>query len=157
MFKIGSFEEELASTMEKSLVSSQLENRYSFDKVSKAADYINAAAELLDDTGFSVEAAVLTKVLEKLANDNNSKHTELSDKEVEELLKDKSKVLDEVVIEPIDQEIEVEPRVHLDAHPGTVPLDIDYQTGQIFEPYLEYKSLAQVAQLITNKYAKKKV
>lgn len=80
MFKIGSFEEEIASGMEKKLISNQLENKYSFEKVAKAADFIHAAAELLDDTGFHIEAKDLTDILEKLAFKDKEKLDKLSAK-----------------------------------------------------------------------------
>lgn len=73
MFKIGSFEAELAKSMEENLVSNGLENKHNFDKIAKAADFLNAAAEIFDDTGFHAEAEVITQVLEKLANNGMRK------------------------------------------------------------------------------------
>lgn len=129
--------------MEKTLLSNQLENKYSFDKVSKAADYINAAAELLDDTGFFTEAETLTNILEKLSSSN----------------KEQPLSVEEIVMEPLNQKIEVMPKdaPFAKIKPGDLPLKVDFETNQILEmPYLEYKALAQVAQKITDKYAKKK-
>ncbi len=68
MFKNSSFEQELIEGMSKSLVSNQLENKYSFDKIAKAADYLNSAAEILDDTGMYAEAELVTRLLEKIAS-----------------------------------------------------------------------------------------
>jgi hypothetical protein len=68
MFKMGSFEEELAKGMETKLVSRQNENQFSFDRIAKAVDFINAASQIFDDTGFYTEAEVLTKMLERIAN-----------------------------------------------------------------------------------------
>jgi len=76
MFKISSFEAELAKTMEINLVSNGLENKYSFDKIAKVVDYLNAASEILDDTGFHDEAEVLTTLLEKFASGGLKKKLE---------------------------------------------------------------------------------
>ncbi len=140
MFKLGSFEAELAESMEKTLVTSQLENKYSFDKVAKAADYINAAAELLDDTGFASEAKVLTKVIERLADD---KHNELTDEEISNLLLGKPRPAyesfpEEIVIDPIDgDQYVVEPeRSSYNRNPdmeGLKELDMNPMTGKIEE------------------------
>lgn len=73
MFKTGSFEQELAESMEQSLVSNQVENKYSFERVAKAADLLHAAAEIFDDTGHHFEAEVLTRLLEKIANKGATK------------------------------------------------------------------------------------
>lgn len=67
MFKIGSFEEELAKGMEQKLVSRQTENQFSMDRLAKAVDFLNAASQIFDDTGFYAEAEVLTRMLEKIA------------------------------------------------------------------------------------------
>lgn len=149
MFKLGSFEEELASSMEKGLVSNQLENKFSFDKIAKVADYLSAAAELLDDTGHSTEADMVTKVLARLAGaeDNNASYDLQEDYEDEEI-----EVPDEIIIEPLDQELFVAPK----SSPGNDPLDVDFKTNEIFEKpeYLEFKSIAQK---LNAKLAKKKV
>jgi len=67
MFKIGSFEDEIYRSMETKLVSNQLEDKFSFDKIAKAADYLNAAASLFDKAGMYSEAAEVTEVLQSLA------------------------------------------------------------------------------------------
>ena len=68
MFKTENFEHELMQQMEKNLVSNEVENKWSFDKIAKAADYISIAAEIFDDTGMYKEAEILTRMLEKLAS-----------------------------------------------------------------------------------------
>lgn len=68
MFKIGSFESELFHSMEKSLVTSQVEHKHGFDKLAKAADYLNAAAALFEKAGMNEEADEVIKVLQQLTN-----------------------------------------------------------------------------------------
>lgn len=75
-FKIGSFEEELAKGMEQKLVSRQTENQFSIDRLAKAVDFLNAASQIFDDTGFYAEAEVLTQMLEKIAADGLKKKSE---------------------------------------------------------------------------------
>ena len=67
MFKLGSFEEEIAKSMQEKLVSNQMEKKYSFDRITKAVDFLNEAASIFDDTGFNAEAEVLTRMIERLA------------------------------------------------------------------------------------------
>lgn len=157
MFKLGSFEEELYSSMKKSLVSNQLENKYSLDKLSKAADYISDAAELLDDTGFKVEADMLTAVLKRLANEQEAdvNHDDEGD---------------QVIVEPAskfdpfkDLELNVEETGHepLELEPSTPEyLEFESLPATRREPsgkseYLEFNSIA--AKLATKLAAKKKV
>lgn len=73
MFKIGSFEQELAESMEENLNSSQVEKKFNFEKIEKAANFLHAAAELFDQTGFEVESEVITRLLERLANRSQEK------------------------------------------------------------------------------------
>lgn len=68
MFKVGSFEQELAESMQEQLVSSQVEKKFSFERIAKAADLLHAAADIFDDTGFHEEAEVITQLLENLAS-----------------------------------------------------------------------------------------
>lgn len=68
MYKIGSFEDEIYRSMEKSLVTSQTENKYGFNKLAKAADLLNAAATLFEQAGMREEADEVTNVLQELAN-----------------------------------------------------------------------------------------
>jgi len=68
MFKAEKFENELMQQMERNLVLNEKENRWSFDKIAKAAEYISFAAEIFDDTGMHKEAEMLTRMLEKMAS-----------------------------------------------------------------------------------------
>jgi hypothetical protein len=68
LFKIGSFEEELATSMGKQLRAHQHEKQLGFDRrAAKAVDLINAASQLFDEAGFHSEAEALTRFLEKMA------------------------------------------------------------------------------------------
>lgn len=151
MFKLGSFEEEIYSSMKKNLVSNQLDDRYSLDKIAKAADYINNAAELLDASGFKVEAEMLTGVLKRLANEENDEN---------EARNKKLDYPEEIIIEPLDQEIAMPVFKEL----GAAPLAVDFETNKIYESaeepnasrmpqILEFNSIAQK---IANKLAAKK-
>lgn len=73
MFKYGSFEEELYRSMEKKLVANQVEDTHGFNKLAKAADYLNSAAELFDNAGVHEHAAEVTEVLRKLAEQLKTK------------------------------------------------------------------------------------
>lgn len=68
MYKTGSFEQELYNSMEKQLATNQLENKYGFNKLAKAADLLNAAAALFEQAGMQQEAIEVTQVLQDLAN-----------------------------------------------------------------------------------------
>ncbi len=78
MFKTASFEEEIYKSMEKQLVSNQLENKHGFDKLAKAADCLNAAAEIFDQAGMQEEAADVTEVLQGLAQVLSGKTSSVS-------------------------------------------------------------------------------
>ncbi len=69
MFKLENFENEIYQSMEKKLTANQVEKSYGFNKLAKAADYLNAAAELFDNAGMYSEAKEITKILEELVND----------------------------------------------------------------------------------------
>ena len=69
MFKSGGIEDELFHSMKKNLVANQLESQHGFNKLAKAIDYLNAAADIFDQTGLYKEAADVTKVLSKIAED----------------------------------------------------------------------------------------
>ncbi|CAB4197103.1 hypothetical protein UFOVP1290_623 [uncultured Caudovirales phage] len=66
MYKIGSFEQELYESMEKKLVSNQTEAKYGFDRLSKAADFLNSAAELFENAGMHKEAKEVISVIQSL-------------------------------------------------------------------------------------------
>ncbi len=67
MFKSGSSSDEIYRSMEEKLSYNKLDNKYSFDKLSRAADYLNAAAELFEKAGMLKEAEAVTSVIRKLA------------------------------------------------------------------------------------------
>lgn len=71
MFKNGSFEEELFQSMEKNLVSNQLETKHSFNKLAKAADFLYTAATIFEKAGMHKEADQITEVLKSLAEELN--------------------------------------------------------------------------------------
>jgi len=68
MFRSGSFEDEIYKSMEKQLVSNQVENKRGFNKLVKAADFLSAAAEIFEQAGMQEESDDITKVLQDLAN-----------------------------------------------------------------------------------------
>jgi len=67
MFKSGSIENELMRSMETKLVSSQIETKHNFNKLAKAFDYLNAAADIFDKAGLQKESREVEKVLQVLA------------------------------------------------------------------------------------------
>ncbi len=184
MFKVGSFEEELATSMERSLVSNRLENKYSFDKIAKVADYLSAAAELLDDTGYTVESEMVTRILAKIAGDDNDasatmfetpegfrsledmkpKHkksptlfeTPYGFKSMEEMKEESG---DSVIIDPlIEEELAVKPK-----HKGEIPLVVDNKGNIEEDPEAkffgndEYLQFQSIANKLAAKLHKKKV
>lgn len=72
MFKTGSFGDEIYHSMEKQLVSNQLEDKHGFNKLSKAANYLHAAAEIFEQAGMREEADEITEVLRSFAQDVSS-------------------------------------------------------------------------------------
>lgn len=77
MFKTNNFADELFHSMEKSLVSNQMETKYGFDKLAKAADYLNAAAEVFEKAGMYKQATEVTEVLQGLLNQLSGKTSTL--------------------------------------------------------------------------------
>lgn len=73
MFKKASFEDEIYRSMEVKLASSQLENHYGFDKLAKAADFLNAAAEIFEHAGMIEQANEITEVLQDLVKQLSGK------------------------------------------------------------------------------------
>jgi hypothetical protein len=73
MFKNSSFEEEIYRSMEKQLVSNQVENKHGFKRIAQAAEYLNAAAEIFDQAGMSEQAKEITEVLHGLAQELSGK------------------------------------------------------------------------------------
>lgn len=68
MFKSTSVENELFKSMQKTLTANQVENKHGFNKLAKAADLLNTAAEIFDQAGMQEEAEGITEVLQDLAN-----------------------------------------------------------------------------------------
>jgi hypothetical protein len=67
MFKLSSFENEIMSSMEKSLITNQLEDKHNFNKLVKAAEYLNLAAEIFEKAGMKEESIEIIKILEDFA------------------------------------------------------------------------------------------
>lgn len=88
MFKYGSVEDEIYRSMEKQLVAKQVEDKHGFNKLARAADYLNAAADLFEQAGMSREAKETTMVLYSLAMENLSvsELAGLSEKDLHNLL-----------------------------------------------------------------------
>jgi thiamine pyrophosphate-dependent acetolactate synthase large subunit-like protein len=73
MFKYGSFESEIYRAMEKKLVAKQVEDTHGLNKLARAADYLDSAAELFENAGMYSQAAEVTEVLRKLAEQLKTK------------------------------------------------------------------------------------
>lgn len=69
MFKIASVADELYNSMERTLVSHQVDERQGFSKLARAIDYLNLAAKIFEKSGLNSEANEITKVLQSLAHD----------------------------------------------------------------------------------------
>lgn len=69
MFRMGSFEDEIYRSMETSLAKNQTENTYGFQRLAKAVDFLNTAAEIFDQAGMSEESRQITEILRSLAKD----------------------------------------------------------------------------------------
>jgi hypothetical protein len=69
MFKSGSIEDELYRSMETTLVKNQTENVHGFQKLAKAVDLLNTAAEIFDQAGMTQEADQITAIIHGLAKE----------------------------------------------------------------------------------------
>ncbi len=78
MFKYKSAAEDIAKVMQENLVSSAVEESGGFNKIAKALDHLNAAADLFDDAGLLAEAEILTYLLESLAAKKDSEKSKNS-------------------------------------------------------------------------------
>lgn len=67
MFKIDSFEAELYESMSKNLLTKQAEEKHNFNKIAKAVDYLNNAAELFEKAGMDEESYEVLSVLNSVA------------------------------------------------------------------------------------------
>lgn len=68
MFKNESNIEEIMASMEKKLVSNDLESQHNFNKIAKALDYLNTATMIFDKSGLHKEAKAIEKVLQEIIN-----------------------------------------------------------------------------------------
>lgn len=77
MFKLGSFEEEIAKSMADNLVAKQIEQSKGVlktaeavkqTKISRALDHLNSAVQLFDSAGYKVSAKVVAKMMQKVAD-----------------------------------------------------------------------------------------
>lgn len=74
MFTKKSFVDEIAGSMERHLVDGAINKQAEQQaKLVKAADYLNAAAEIFDESGLTAQAEVVTAVLESLAAKKSKK------------------------------------------------------------------------------------
>lgn len=67
MFKIGGFEKELYRSMEKQLMSNQLESTHQFSKIARATDCLNAAAEIFEKAKMYKEASEIIRIIKTLS------------------------------------------------------------------------------------------
>ena len=73
MFKIDSFEDEIHQSMEKTLLANQVEEKHGFNKLAKAVDYLNEAAEIFENAGMKAEALEVIDILNKFATNLKEK------------------------------------------------------------------------------------
>lgn len=104
MFKVGSFEAEIAKSMSDNLSGQKLEKQASLQrtahvlKLGQAVDHLDAAATIFEAAGFTTAAETLTRVLETLAN--SKKQHEGHDQDLPEVFEIESLLHDE----PKDEE-----------------------------------------------------
>jgi hypothetical protein len=65
--------------MEKQLVSNQIENKYNFNKLAKAIDYLSAAAAIFEQVGLYKEAEEVTEVIEDISPEGDQTDPQESD------------------------------------------------------------------------------
>ena len=98
MFKINSFENEIYDSMKKNLIANQVEDSHGFNKLAKAVDYLNAAAEIFENAGMVGEASKITEVLKTFASKHHQPlaHNEMifnfrpANDELKPIIKEKS-------------------------------------------------------------------
>lgn len=66
MFKINSFSEEIAKSMEKNLIANQQDSKTGFSKLAKAVDLLDKSASILDSENFIQESDYINSILESL-------------------------------------------------------------------------------------------
>jgi hypothetical protein len=69
MFKQASFEEEIYRSMEKQLVSNQLDNDHGFKRLAQAAELLNKAASIFEQAGMPDAVEGITQTLQSLAEE----------------------------------------------------------------------------------------
>jgi hypothetical protein len=67
LYKQGSVADEVMHEMVKNLKLNQLENKHAFSKLAAAIDHLANAAEIFDNTGYTGEAEVLVRLIERLS------------------------------------------------------------------------------------------
>jgi hypothetical protein len=66
MFKTANCQDELLESMEKNLVAHQVENQYGFQKLARAIDCLNAAAEIFEQADMPEVSEQIAVVLQDL-------------------------------------------------------------------------------------------
>jgi hypothetical protein len=145
MFKKASFENELASSMEKELVGNQLDNKYSFNKLAKVADYLNSAAELLDDTGYGAEADMVMKVLAQLAGEPNPSEDEVVLKEDEFDFEDEPASIELEDDALVQEELDAILNEDLDVSPKNVDKNTEYMQFDALAKHFQNQMLKSAA------------
>jgi hypothetical protein len=69
LFDMSGFEDEIYRSMEKTLVNNQVENTHGLQKLAKAVDLLNTAAEIFDQAGMLDESRHITEILQSLTED----------------------------------------------------------------------------------------
>ena len=77
--KESSFSNEIMRGMQSNLIARKVENQYSFEKVAKAIDLLNTAADIFDDAGLKAESEGITQLLEKIAEKQVQKNAAFGD------------------------------------------------------------------------------
>ena len=67
MFNDDDISNEIYKSMEKQLVSNQLENKYAFNKYARTIDYLNKAASIFDKAGMYQEANEISNIMNDFA------------------------------------------------------------------------------------------
>ncbi len=81
MFTRKSSVDEIASSMERQLIDGAINKQAEVEiRLVKAANYLNAAAEIFDESGLCAHAELITAVLESLAAKKSKKKKKLKDK-----------------------------------------------------------------------------
>jgi hypothetical protein len=67
MFERANFEEEIYRSMERNLISNQLESNYGFNKLARATELLNKAAYIFEQAGMIEAAQDIVEVIKSLA------------------------------------------------------------------------------------------